>query len=91
MKQKQETHTPLANTHRIFAAHQHPPISRARVQYKDTGTPFGAGQCISSPFHLVPDFLVCMEEQGLGFNLVSLTKGDTKAWNSHWKCEDLLS
>ena len=32
-----------------------------------------------------------MEEQGLGFILVILTKADTKAWNSHRKREDLLS
>jgi len=32
-----------------------------------------------------------MEEQGLGFNLVSLTKADMKSWNSHQKRKDLLS
>lgn len=42
------------------------------------------------PVHLVPDFLICTEEQGLGFHLVSLIKADMKAWSSHWKCEVTL-
>lgn len=36
-------------------------------------------------------FLSACRGKGLIFNLVSLTKADMRAWNNHWKCEDLRS
>lgn len=36
-------------------------------------------------------FLSACRGKGLSFNLMSLTKADMRAWNNHWKCEDLPS